>query len=123
MRGFGLAALLALAGCATAPATKVLMLPPSLAPLPRPVVPGQELAAAEAEAAGDRRDFALVGSGKSMEPLYRSGTAIVVRETGFRSLRPGQAVVYRHPRGYYVAHVLLAPTAGGWLVAGLVCAL
>jgi hypothetical protein len=117
-RGLGLAVLLAGAGCATPP-PKTLVLPPSLAPLPRPVVPGQELAAAEAEAACDRRDFALLGTGASMEPLYRGGTAIVVRETGFRSLRAGQAVVYRHPRGYYVAHVLLAPTAQGWLVAGL----
>lgn len=115
----GIAVLLGLAGCATAPAPATVLRPPSLAPLPRPVAPGQELAAAEAEAACDRRDFALVGSGGSMEPLYRSGTAIVVRETGFRSLRAGQAVVYRHPRGYYVAHVLLAPTSGGWVVAGL----
>ncbi len=114
----GLAAMLAGAGCATV-APRALVLPPTSAPLPQPVAPGGELAAAESAAAGDRRDFALIGAGGSMEPLYRSGTAIVVRETGFRSLRPGQAVVYRHPHGHYVAHVLIAPTAGGWLAAGL----
>lgn len=119
MRVLLVAAMAVAAGCATQPAARAWVRPVSLAPLPLPVAPGRELAAAEAEAALDRRDFALVGSGGSMEPLYRSGTAIVVREVGFRSLAAGQAVVYRHPRGYYVAHVLVAPVAGGWLAAGL----
>ncbi len=88
-------------------------------PVPTLVACGHELAAAEAQAERDPRCFALIGAGRSMEPVYASGTAIVVREQSFRLLRAGQAVVYRNVRGRFVAHILVEESPDGWVVAGL----
>lgn len=83
------------------------------------VPPGRALDAAEADAARDPACFALLGAGRSMEPIYTSGTAIVVREQSFLSLRPGVAVVYRNRHGAYVAHLVLEKSSRGWLALGL----
>ncbi len=80
---------------------------------------GRELAAAEFHAARDHASFALIGAGDSMAPLYAHGTAIVVREQSFRTLRPGLPVVYRHRRGHYVAHSLVEFRRGGWVACGI----
>jgi hypothetical protein len=88
-------------------------------PMPTLVAPGSELAAAESYALRDPHCFALMGAGRSMEPLYASGTAIVVREQSFLMLRTGQIVVYRNARGRFVAHLLVQESAGGWSVMGL----
>ncbi|MBC7367739.1 MAG: S24/S26 family peptidase [Undibacterium sp.] len=89
------------------------------APVPALVPHGKELAAAEAHAAKDANSFALVGSGKSMEPMYVSGTAIVVHEQAYTTLRTGMPVVYRNSRGFYVAHMLVEEMRDGWLAIGV----
>ncbi len=113
------AAGLCFGGCATYTPQSNMELFVRTAPVPSLVTPGKEFAAAEAHAAKDARSFALIGSGKSMEPMYVSGTAIVVCEQSFQTLRPGMAVVYRNHRGYYVAHMIVEETRGGWLAIGV----
>jgi hypothetical protein len=113
------AAGLLLGGCTTYSPQGNMELFVRTAPVPSLVKPGKEFAAAEAHAAQDERSFALIGCGKSMEPMYGSGTAIVVHEQSFQSLRPGMPVVYRNRRGYYVAHMIVEPIRGGWLAIGL----
>lgn len=54
-----------------------------------------------------------------MEPLYRAGTAVVVHEQSFFTLRPGMAVIYRGSEGHCVAHVLIKELRGGWIAQGL----
>src|SRR4051794_2012510 len=96
---------LLLGGCATYSPTKSLDLFVRNAPLPTLVPHGKELATAEAVAAKTEGDFALYGVGASMDPVYLSGTALVVHPTVECALRPGQAVVYINRRGFYVAHM------------------
>lgn len=74
---------------------------------------------AESAAASDRSAFVVVGSGPSMEPLYPSGTVLVVRRVPYASLKSGSAVVYVNREGKPVLHVLVALTSDGWRVAGL----
>ncbi len=90
-----------------------------IAPVPTLVASGQELAAAEQHAVRDSACFALSGAGRSMEPIYTKGTAIVVREQSYRLLRAGQVVVYRNGRGCFVAHVLVKELTQGWMARGL----
>lgn len=112
-------AALSLSGCATTSPERHQALLIRHAPAPTLVPAGREFAAAEIHAARDHCSFALAGAGASMAPLYPSGTAIVVREQSFITLRPGMAVVYRHRRGHYVAHALVEPRRGGWIARGL----
>jgi hypothetical protein len=106
-------------GCTTYSPQANMDLFVSTAPVPSLVTPGKEFAAAKAHAARDERCFALIGSGKSMEPMYVSGTAIVVHEQSFHTLSAGLPVVYRNRRGHYVAHMIVEPIRGGWLAIGL----
>jgi hypothetical protein len=108
---------LAIGGCASSPRATMA---PLFANLPRPVLvsPGQELLTAERVAAEHEGDFALAGAGRSMEPIYRAGTAIVVHPTSYFMLRAGQPVVYVNGRGRQVAHILLEKTPRGWLAIG-----
>jgi hypothetical protein len=110
---------LACGGCATSISAQRLELLVRSAPAPTLVAAGRELAAAESHAAGDPACFALVGSGQSMAPLYSHGTAIVVREQSFVTLRPGMAVVYRNRCGHYIAHSLVEQLREGWIATGL----
>ena len=113
------AAGLGFGGCTTySPASNMEMFVRT-APVPALVAHGKELAAAEAHAARDANSFALVGSGKSMEPMYVSGTAIVVHEQAYSTLRAGMPVVYRNSRGYYVAHMLVEEMRNGWVAIGV----
>ena len=54
-----------------------------------------------------------------MEPLYASGTIMVVARKKFEELRRGQTILYRNRANVTVAHVLVAKCADGWRVAGL----
>ncbi len=54
-----------------------------------------------------------------MEPAYPQGTALVVQEHSYRTLRPGMSVVYRNTEGFYVAHMVLERLPKGWLAMGL----
>eukprot|EP01034_Spumella_vulgaris_P006642 gene6642-8448_t len=98
-------------GCAAVPTLSQSEFFVRTAPVPMLVQPGREMAMAERAAGEDVRCFALVGAGRSMEPLYASGTAIVVREQHFRTLRAGMAVVYRNRANRYVAHLLVEEMA------------
>jgi hypothetical protein len=108
-----------LVGCSTASGMSQVELLVRTAPVPTLVQRGQEFAEAEREAAKNSRWFALMGAGASMEPLYPSGTAIVVREQSYRTLRAGMAVVYRNENNLYVAHMLVEELAAGWIATGL----
>ncbi len=78
-------------------------------------------AATAAESAAQQMHgcFAVQGEGCSMEPVYVSGTAVVIRAGGYDRLRRGQPVVYQSRRGMTVAHMLVRQTELGWVAAGL----
>lgn len=114
-----LSAGLSLSACTTRHAEPPHALVLRHAPAPILVPAGRELAAAESHAARDPACFALTGAGTSMAPLYANGTAVVVREQSYITLRPGMPVVYRHRRGHYVAHALLEYRRGGWVARGV----
>ncbi len=63
--------------------------------------------------------FILVGTGRSMLPLYPAGTLLVIRETEYSALRSGQTVIYRNERQRAVGHVLVAKAREGWRSRGL----
>lgn len=110
---------LLLGGCATYSPANNLELFVRNAPLPTLVPHGREMATAEAAVAKSETDFALHGVGSSMEPVYVSGTAIVVHPCSYRALRKGMAVVYVNRRGFYVAHMLVEDMPKGWFAIGL----
>lgn len=63
--------------------------------------------------------FILVGTGRSMHPLYPAGTLLVLRACDYRELQRGQTVVYRNEHKRAVGHVLIAKARDGWRVQGL----
>ena len=83
--------------------------------LPRSVA----FSAARQRASAEAGAFVLTGTGRSMEPLYASGTIMVVARKKFEELRRGQTILYRNRANVTVAHVLVAKCADGWRVAGL----
>jgi hypothetical protein len=90
-----------------------------MSPVPQIVAKGQELHAAEEAAARIRGGQAFRGIGESMEPLYTSGTAIVVTPVDFTKLRKGMQVLYVNHDGFGVAHVLVGDLPGGWIAQGV----
>jgi hypothetical protein len=63
--------------------------------------------------------FVLVGSGRSMQPLYTPGTILVLQQFPFELLERGMTVLYRNHARKVVAHVLVAKARDGWRAAGL----
>lgn len=112
---------LAVSGCATRSdaAGRNLSLLLDHAPAPRLVPAGREFATADGVAKAARGDLAFAGVGCSMEPMYGSGAAVVVRRCEFSALQPGMAVVYVNRRGHYVAHRLLDNRPKGWTAIGV----
>jgi hypothetical protein len=90
----------------------------ALAPAPVLVQKGAELRSAEAAAARVTGAQAFLGAGESMQPVYASGTAIVVTPCDFSTLRPGMSVVYVNQDGRGVAHALVKLTRKGWVAQG-----
>jgi hypothetical protein len=88
------------------------------APAPVLVQQGQEFRAAETAASHLVGAQAFIGAGESMEPIYASGTAIVVTPCDFAQLRPGMSVVYVNADGRGVAHALVRETRDGWVAQG-----
>jgi hypothetical protein len=88
---------------------------------PRPVEVTDANAWDQAQAAARASGDALVvlGSGRSMQPLYPSGTVLVLRPIAYEKLRPGQTAVYRNQATKAVAHVLVTRTRDGWRARGL----
>lgn len=88
---------------------------------PRPVDMTESVAWQRASSLADHTPgaFVLVGSGRSMQPLYTPGTILVLRQFPYAKLKRGQTVLYRNKDKQVVAHVLVAPTRDGWRVRGL----
>ncbi len=63
--------------------------------------------------------FVLIGSGDSMQPLYPSGTILVMQPLPYSALERGETALYRSKACKIVAHVLIAKARDGWRVAGL----
>lgn len=115
----GVAAALFASGCTSYSPERNLSLLLDTAPAPRLVEAGREFATADRMAKADNGDIAFAGVGSSMEPMYVSGAAIIVRRCDFDSLRAGMAVVYMNNRGHHVAHMLLENTTKGWIAIGV----
>lgn len=88
-------------------------------PRPQPLSEGVAWQNATALAEGLVGGFVLVGSGRSMRPLYESETILVLQQVPYQDLCRGQTVLYRNQDGKVVAHVLLAKTRDGWRARGL----
>ncbi len=88
---------------------------------PRPVAIAEPEAWLQASRIADYTPgaFVLMGSGRSMQPLYAPGTIMVLRQLSFNELKRGQTVLYRSKRNKIVAHVLVAKARDGWRVRGL----
>mgnify|MGYP002365744861 FL=1 len=88
---------------------------------PRAVVLAETDAWRRASTAAERTpdSFVLVGSGRSMQPLYAPGTILVLQQFPYELLERGQTVLYRNQARKIVAHVLVARARDGWRVAGL----
>jgi hypothetical protein len=83
------------------------------------VSPGEQLKRAEQIAAEIPGAEAFFGVGHSMEPLFASGTAIVVAPIQFKDLKKGMTVVYINGRGRMVAHSLVGDLPKGWIAQGV----
>lgn len=105
-------------GCSTMSVQRDLDTILAMSPVPQIVAKGQELNAAEQAAARVRGGQAFRGLGESMEPIYTSGTAIVVTPVDFTKLRKGMQVLYVNRDGFGVAHVLVGDLPGGWIAQG-----
>jgi hypothetical protein len=110
---------LLLGGCSSVLKDENLELFAMNAPLPKLVPKGTELAAARQAASQAHGCLAVQGAGCSMEPVYLSGTAVVVRVGGFDKLRPGMPVIYQTRSGSSVAHMVVRRTDEGWVAVGL----
>jgi len=88
---------------------------------PRPVAAPEEEAWQQACVLAENTPgaFVLVGSGRSMQPLYTPGTILVLRHLRFDELRRGQTVLYRNHGDKVIAHVLVSRTRDGWRAQGL----
>jgi hypothetical protein len=91
----------------------------AMAPAPVLVTKGSELRTAEAAASHLTGAQAFLGAGESMQPVYASGTAIVVTPCDFSELRPGMSVVYVNHDGRGVAHALVGKARDGWIAQGV----
>ena len=88
---------------------------------PRPVVTAEAEAWHQASALAENTSasFVLVGSGRSMHPLYSPGTILVLRKSPYGELQRGQTALYRTKGQKIVAHLLVAKVRDGWRVQGL----
>lgn len=55
-----------------------------------------------------------MGTGRSMQPLYRPGTILVVRQLAFVELKRGQTALYRSKEHHVVTHILVAKVRDVW---------
>lgn len=62
--------------------------------------------------------FVVRGFGKSMQPLYASGTFLVVQPQAYERLSRGMTVVFRNET-HSITHVLVAKAGDGWRTTGL----
>jgi len=88
-------------------------------PAPRLVAEGRQLKTAETAAAAIPGAQAFWGIGRSMEPLYATNTAVVVKGIDYEQIKKGMTVVYLKSTGVRVAHTVVGETTGGYLVQGV----
>lgn len=89
-------------------------------PQPELRSPGEAAALARDIVAANPGAFVIRGQGESMQPLYPSGTLLVVRPVPYEQLQRGMTVMFRQDgANRSIAHVLVAKTANGWRTAGL----
>ena len=76
---------------------------------------------AERVAALGEGRMTVIGTGKSMLPVYGEGTMLVLSKINYADLKPGMQVAYLNDEGRQVVHVLVSyDVAGrGWKVCGL----
>lgn len=88
---------------------------------PRPVSAALEAAWQKASELAEQTPgaFVLVGSGRSMQPLYNPGTILVLRQATYEELQRGQTVLYRNRAKKVIAHVLVTKARDGWRAQGL----
>lgn len=110
---------LVFSGCSSLSVRRDLDTIVAMAPAPVLVTKGQELSTAEAAAAHVTGAQAFLGAGESMQPVYASGTAIVVTPCDYSDLRPGMSVVYVNHDGRGVAHALVEKSGNGWIAQGV----
>ena len=106
-------------GCSSLSVRRDLDTIVAMAPAPVLVKQGTELRSAEAAAANVTGAQAFLGAGESMQPIYASGTAIVVTPCDYSDLRPGMSVVYVNHDGRGVAHALVEKSGSGWIAQGV----
>jgi hypothetical protein len=81
------------------------------------VVPrGQEMAAAEAYAAGHPGHRAMWGESSRPLPYYGDRAGMVVKEVVYADLRRGMTVVYLTQMGVQAGGLLVSKERGGWRV-------
>jgi hypothetical protein len=88
-------------------------------PCPLPAAEEDAWQQASALAENIPEAFVLVGSGRSMQPLYSPGTILVLRHLPFKELQRGQTVLYRNQDKKVIAHVLVTKARDGWRAQGL----
>ncbi|MDQ5978413.1 MAG: signal peptidase [Verrucomicrobiota bacterium] len=88
-------------------------------PRPQPATESVAWQSASALAESTPGGFVLVGSGRSMQPLYEPDTILVLRQLPYSELRRGQTVLYRNRVGKVIAHVLVTKARDGWRTRGL----
>lgn len=88
---------------------------------PRPELrPAREAARlARQVAAAHPGAFVVRGRGESMQPLYPSGTLLVVQPRPYETLQRGMTVMFRNSANHSITHVLVARTPDGWRTSGL----
>jgi hypothetical protein len=88
---------------------------------PRPVTAAETDAWQQASALAENTPeaFVLVGSGRSMHPLYAPGTILVLQKAPYAKLQCGQTALYRTRQQKVVAHLLVAKARDGWRAQGL----
>ena len=94
--------------------------PPALKPVPSSDV-GRLQAWQDAEQVSARESGreTVIGSGDSMLPIFGDRTVLVLAPIDYANLKAGMQIGYVNRFGRRVVHVLLEPSAEGWLVQGL----
>ena len=124
LRRMGTSAVLSLAGvvlsgCGTYGVARAPAAVASCSPSPKRVAPLELYAVAERFVSEHPGTAFMVGTGDSMQPLYKDHTVIITEQIPLRALRPGMTVVFLGDSGCPVAHVLMEETPGGWIAKGV----
>lgn len=107
------------AGHAGIDSRRLLSLIAAETPAPQLVKDGEQMKAAEKAAAAFIGAQTFWGLGHSMEPLYTSNTAVVVKPVPYDNIKKGMTVVYVKRNGKVAAHSVVDEDRRGYVVQGL----